>query len=205
MAARRKPMSSIAAMPGIWKNCALAAIATLAFAGCGGDDGTIPQGAGDDMLNQLDGLESSIAANQCEDAAEYASNFTDAVEGLPGEVEREVRDALEQVAAQMNRLVPSQCAIGDSGAAGVEPTETEEPATDAPETTVDPELTTPLPDDEATVEPEEPVEETAPPSDSGQGGGPSGNPGSSGQGTPSGQAGEVPSSSGGISQERRRP
>lgn len=173
--------------------------ACLAVAGCGSDDEgeAIPQESAATLEAQLANVQARIddgSLGACEDVRGSAdSSNTQAVEqvlnGLPGDVDQDLRDALAQGFDRLFELVDQRCQELSKAADGSDtPTETSEPAPDPiitetetetappPDTNTTPETTKePPPTD--TVEPPPAPEE--PPAE-GEGGGalaPDGNEG----------------------------
>ncbi len=192
--------SRLAPMPGRALITLCAAAWAVAIAGCGSDGGTIPSGDSEDMLSLLGGIEENVAAGNCDIAQGQVEQLAGVVDGLPQDVDAEVREGLDQATANLSELAsnPEQCedASGTTDLGGVEPEP--ETTTPEPETT-----TTTTTSSSTTTEPEEepaPEEETDE-GDEGTGGGPTE--------TPPGQDGEAPGNSGegpasgGIGGEKR--
>jgi hypothetical protein len=131
-----------------------AALCAVALAACGDDDqGTIPEDQGQAMLDQVATVESLVDQGECNDARSAAVGFTQQVDELPDEVDREVQAALVEAGANLVELTqnPDQCepvVTGPSGVAETVPDEEEE----TPEQT--------LPDEETPEEETEQPEET---------------------------------------------
>jgi hypothetical protein len=168
----------------------LACLFAFGLAGCGSNDGTIPQDQSGDLLALLDNVKSQAESGDCDTASAYANEFAKRVDGLPSEVDPDVREELDKAAANLDQLAsePDQCQPVETGASGpdgvetpTESTETVEPTT----TSTEEETTTTT----TTTDEEEP---TAPPSDDG------GNPGQSDEGLtpPSGDEGQQGGSTG---------
>ncbi len=167
----------------------LAPLVALALAGCGsGDDGTIPEGDGNELLALLDALQSDVEAGDCETIDDRAAQVQTQVQALPAEVDSAVKTELLDAAAQLENLSadPPECVdSGATGGSGVEPVEEaeEEPAAETP--AEEPEV------------PEEPAPTEAETDSPSQGNGPpTDTPGNS---DPGGD--EAPSESGGVSGE----
>jgi hypothetical protein len=181
----------LAAMPGKGARvtCASAVAAcALLLAACGGEDeGTIPKEQGATLLAQLDAIESSVEAGDCDAAQATADEFAATVNALPGEVPQDVRGALIEASANLEELAadPAECKEPEVG-----PTDTETTTSSTTETTTS--STTSSTTDETTTD-----EETAPPDDPG-GGPPADTPGNSNPGGGSSDDFEGGSSSGGI-------
>ena len=193
MAARpRTRVTRLARMPGIRATAsALAVVCAVALTACGSDDeGTIPPENGDAMLAQLDDVEQSVAANDCDTARSAAVGFTEQVDDLPSEVDPDVRKALVDAGNNLVQLTTdadqcSQTITGPSGQTGA--TEETDPTTEPPaEETPPPEEETP------------PAEEETPPADEG-GNGNQGNGNGNGNGGEFSGGGE--NSGGGIGSE----
>ncbi len=148
-----EPLSRLAAMRGTLRNSLLMCAFALALAGCGSDDGTIPPGDADNLLNQIDAVRDAVQEGDCDLAQSHAEELISQVDELPNDVDPEVAGALTKAAANLDDLAanPDQCTeTGASGIPGAQPTET----TDTTET-VEPETTT----TETTTTDEEPPEE----------------------------------------------
>ena len=186
-------------MPGTLRNVVLGAVAAMLVAGCGSDDGTIPQDNGDDLLATLEAVDTNTAAGECAAAQDQAESFKNKVNELPAAVDDEVKQGLQQAADQLVSLAANECEPDENttGAQGVQTTdavETEPTTTEEPTTTQ--ETTT---EETTTEEPEEPVEpETeelqeapglAPSGNQGQGPGGSGGVGSDGGNGPGARGG----------------
>ena len=132
----------------------LVIVAAALLAGCGSDEeGTIPADDADTLISLLNAVEEAVADQNCEFAEDYASQFVDAVNQLPAEVDDEVKEGLREAGQQMTDLSqdPEQC-DPDAGASGEEgpeeePTSTtttsEEPETTTTTTTTEEEQTDP--------------------------------------------------------------
>jgi hypothetical protein len=184
----------------------LVIVAAALLAGCGSDEeGTIPAENADNLINLLNAVEDAAADQNCEFAADYASQFVDAVNELPAEVDDEVKEGLREAGQQMTELSqdPEQC-DPDAGASGEDGPEEETTSTTS--TTEEPETTTTT----TTTE-----EEQTDPSNEGQGspdqGGGNTGSGNEGGGDSSGNQGGGPpeievqpgTDSGGIDPEGR--
>jgi hypothetical protein len=182
MPERQKAITRLAAMPwGVRKtSAAIGAVAlAIAVAGCGSDeDKTIPPGASDQLIAQLQEVESQVSAGRCELAQGEAQNFRSSVDQLPAEVGVETKEELRELANNLVSLAsdPDQCATeeGATGGQGVVPEETDttttEPTTTDTTTTEEEEPTKPEPEPEpAQPEPSQP--EQQPSESQGQGSG----------------------------------
>ena len=147
---RRTP-TRLAAMPGIRARltCALAvaAGASLLAACGGGEDGTIPQDAGDQLLARLASIEEAVNSGDCETARVDAIELTGTVNTLPDDVDPEVKKGLIQGAAKLQELTedPTQCVEPDIGT-----TDVTESTTTSSSTTSTTESTTTTTDEETT-------------------------------------------------------
>jgi hypothetical protein len=166
----------------------LALCACLAAAGCGSDDESegdpIPAQQAAELQNRLDETEARLAngsVGACKDILEDTMpEVTRILSGLPGSIDADVRDALEESFDNLWSLVESEC----QDLKPDEPVQTEtdtEPETTPTETQPETTETTPPPTDTTTA-----PEEAPPPSDGdGDNGGevpPSGNGGGVGPG-----------------------
>jgi hypothetical protein len=161
--------------------CALA----LAATGCGSDEEGegIPPEAVQTLEGQLGSIERRVDAGACQDVTEGDDTDVDKVEqtinGLPSDVDPDVRDALEQSFQRLFQLVQEEC----------RPTETETETETTPPETVPPETTpteTTPPETTPTQTEEEPPGQQKPkkPKDGGQGN--DGSNGGGGQQAPEG-------------------
>jgi hypothetical protein len=154
----------------------LALGACLAAAGCGSDDeGTpIPADTAAALDRQLDGVQARLdngSAGACRDILEGSRGPNrDAVrqllDGLPGGVDPDVRDALEQSFENLWSLVERRCEEAAADEAN-KPEPAPEPETTTPETQTETTETTPPETDTGTT----PEEETLPPDGDGENGG----------------------------------
>jgi hypothetical protein len=184
---RRKGVTRLAAMPQVVRktSAAVGAVAVaIAVAACGSDDEkTIPPDASEELIAQLQRVESQVTAQRCELAQSEAEGFRSSVDQLPAEVGTETKEELRELADNLISLAsnPDQCApeTGATGETGVEtedtPTTTTTEQTTTDTTTDEEEPTKPEP---AQPEPSQPEQQG--PSES-QGEGPvTGNLGGSG-------------------------
>ena len=149
--------------------CLLAATATVALAGCGGDDEPqgekLPPGITQTLLQQLDSVGDRVAAGvsgACDDI--YSDDpdtgnigpIDDALASIPSDVDPEIRSALEQSVERLTQLVDQECDQIRADEQGIDtetettptetvPTETETVPTETTETTTTPPETTPTP------------------------------------------------------------
>jgi hypothetical protein len=150
---------------------ALAAAALLA--GCGGDEGTIPQADSDQLVTRLTEIEEAIPRGDCDGAQDSADLFVEQVADLPGDVDAEVKRLLTAGGARLQELASEQCEEPPpTGASGEEGFQPEEPTT-TPETTAD--TTTETTTD--TTEQQAPPEDDGDEDGSGNQGGNTGNQG----------------------------
>ena len=194
-------------MSGTARKPLLACVLTLALAGCGGDSGesgtlTEDQAAG--LQQTATQVENYFNAGRCEEASEEADRLVAAIDDLPAEVGKDVKDPLREMAQNLEDLANEECE-GSESESQPEP----EPTT-PPVTTVDPTTATdtteepdpsedeeededqPEEEDEQPQEPDppEPAPEPEPPT-----------------GPPPGQQPEAPGNSngtGGVGEEDRR-
>jgi hypothetical protein len=152
---------------------ALAVVAcTAALAACGGDEegGPIPEEAGNQLLGQLDQIQTQVQQGLCDEAAATAGAFAEGVDQLPPEVSGELRTRLVEASANLEALTQDseqcQTSTGTSDPAVVEPPETTTTTTDEPTTEEPP------PDEEPPPEEDDQGENVPPP-----GGGAGGNEG----------------------------
>jgi len=153
----------------------LVLVTAALLAGCGsGDEGTIPSGDADDLINLLNAVEDAVAEQDCDTAQDNANQFVTVVNNLPSEVDDEVKDGLRQAGERMTTLSrdPDQCEPegGATGETGTDEPVEEEPVEEESTTSSTTEETT---TEEQTTTEEEPVEEE--PEE--PGGGPPDNPG----------------------------
>lgn len=144
---RLGPLTRLAAMPARLRISLLAPVAALALVGCGsGEDGTIPEENGNELLDVLDSLQTDVSGGSCDSVPGLAEELSLRVGALPAEVDPEVKSELVDAAAHLQDLSqdPPECAdSGATGAEGVEPapeeddTTTEAPVEPAPEETTD--------------------------------------------------------------------
>jgi hypothetical protein len=187
-------VTRLGSMPGIRAiSSALAAGAcAAALAACGGDDegGPIPQEEGNQLIGQLDDIESLVEQGACDAAQQVAVEFATGVNNLPEEVGGELRQRLVEASGNLESLTGDQCTppTGTTGETGELPPETTEEV--------------PLPEEETTEEPTTTDEEEPPPPEEDEGNGPptdtpgGGDPGGGNQG--GGSIGGDEDSSGGI-------
>jgi len=161
---------------------ALAALVALAVAGCGDEEGKqIPADQAAELQARLGEVKRRLDPLRCGDLREDSLPAIAAqIAALPGDLDGDVRQSLEDGFEELQNLVDSECA---------EPTEP--PPTETETTPTTPEQT--APEEEPTV-PEEPTEpeeppEAPPPQDEGDGGEGNGRGGGSG-GTPGPGAGK---------------
>jgi hypothetical protein len=143
---RRKAVTRLAAMPQVVRktSAAVGAVAVaVAVAACGSDDEkTIPPDASEQLIAQLQEVESQVSAGRCELAQSEAQGFRSSVDQLPAEVGTETKEELRELANNLISLAsnPDQCEAPEAGATGedgVVPEETETTTTTTDETTTD--------------------------------------------------------------------
>jgi hypothetical protein len=156
--------------------------ACLAAAGCGADEegAPIPADSAATLQNQLNSVEGRIldgSVGACEDVSEaVGESNTDAVQqaidGLPGDVDQDVRDALQQGFDRLFELVQERCAeLAEQQETDTEttpevPPETETETTDTTETFPTETETTPT---DTTEEPTTPTTPETPSDEGGEG------------------------------------
>jgi hypothetical protein len=161
----------------------LAGVLTIGIAGCGGDDGTIPQSQSEQLLNILASLQNQVDDGNCAVAQSTVQQLNSAIQDLPSSVDTKVKDALERGTANLSDLTqdPQKCtsASGATGASGAETTDsTYSTPTTTPDTTTEAETTTDetsTPEEDTGDQPPsgpQPGHETPPAGDQGPQGGP---------------------------------
>jgi hypothetical protein len=144
----RRPITRLAAMLGRTRIALLAGVLTIGIAGCGGDDGTIPQSQSEQLLNILASLQNQVDDGNCAVAESTVQQLNSAIKDLPSSVDTKVKDALERGTANLSDLTqdPQKCtsASGATGASSVETTDSTSSSTSTttPDTTTGPETTT---------------------------------------------------------------
>ncbi len=139
-ASARKRTASIAAMPKKLRSTSLALIlagASLALAGCGGDDGPDPSIPGDEataLLSAIEEIEANVEVGSCLVAADRTDSLIAEIDELPDGVDEDVRSALDNGANNLRLLLadPDQC---EGRTTTTEPTTTQEPTTTREEPT----------------------------------------------------------------------
>jgi hypothetical protein len=162
-------LSRLASMPGTRAISSALAVAACAgtLAACGGDDGggPIPREAGDQLIGQLDQIETLVDQGNCAEAQEVAASFAEGVDQLPAEVDGELREQLVRASGNLESMTQDtdQCTppTGTTGETDVVPPETTETTTTTTEDTTE----------TTTTDEEEP-----PPTDEGDGEGNGGGP-----------------------------
>ena len=129
-------------MPGAARISLLALISGLALAGCGGGgDKSIPADQGDMLLTRLDEIEGAVEGGNCDGAAASAELFATQVDGLPEEVDDEVKRLLIGGAERLTELV-TDCEPTPTGPSGFEAQQpTTAPAVTSDETTTETTIT----------------------------------------------------------------
>ena len=119
-------------MPGMMRVAALLALAVsiAAIAGCGSNDinGTIPQANADQMVAELDGVETLLASGDCSGAQARVQDFLDQVDLLPSTAGSELKGALRDSGNNLKSLV-AQCQSGVTGPTGNQTTSPERSST----------------------------------------------------------------------------
>jgi hypothetical protein len=173
-------------MPGMTRVAGLLALAAsvAAIAGCGSNDinGTIPQANADQMVAELDGVETLLASGDCSGAQARVQDFLDQVDLLPSTAGSELKGALRDSGNNLKSLV-AQCQSGVTGPTGEQST-TQHPSTK--HTTTDTTTAETSTSEETTTTPEEPA---SPPAHSNAGG--NGNANGEGNGTSGGSNGNA--------------
>ena len=173
-------------MPGMTRVAALLALAAsvAAIAGCGSNDinGTIPQANADQMVAELDGVETLLASGDCSGAQARVQDFLDQVDLLPSTAGSELKGALRDSGNNLKSLV-AQCQSGVSGPTGATSQHTSTKHTTSETTTAEASTS-----EETTTTPEEPA---SPPTHSNAGGNGNGNANGQGNGTSGGSNGNA--------------
>ena len=121
-------------------------------AACGQDDSTLLSSSRAESLRQdLDAVESAVAEGRCQRARQALDDLDGTVDGIPGEVDRGLRQRLRDGVELLVQQVPEDCRDN-------QPEEPEETVTEEPEPEPVPTETEP----EETVPPETEPEETTP-------------------------------------------
>jgi hypothetical protein len=176
-------------MPGMMRVAALLALAVsiAAIAGCGSNDinGTIPQANADQMVAELDGVETLLASGDCAGAQARVQDFLDQVDLLPSTAGSELKGALRDSGNNLKSLV-AQCQSGVTGPTGEQSTSqhTSTKHTTSETTTAE----TSTSEETTTTTPEEPA---SPPTHSNAGGNGNGNANGQGNGTSGGSNGSA--------------
>ena len=182
----------------------LALAACLLAAGCGSDDegAGIPRNSAAALENQLDSIQDRFefpGGAACADITDGDDPNTTAVQrridGLPADVDADVRDALQQGFDRLFQLVEEQCKKPQTETQTDTVTEQAPPPPETEtETTPPPTTETTPPPTETTEPPATDTEQQVPP---GQGGNAPGAEGGSGEGGQGGDAGDGQGGSGG--------
>ncbi len=151
-----RPLSRLAAMRGRTRISLLACLFALGLAGCGSNDGTIPENDAATLLALLDTMDNYVDSGTCEQVPSTAEEIADQVDGLPSDVDTEVRDALVSATARLDELAakPGECEevpAGTTDTGTVETTTSTTTAEETTSTTTDEETTT---EDETTTQDE---------------------------------------------------
>jgi hypothetical protein len=181
-------------MPGMTRVAALLALAAsvAAIAGCGSNDinGTIPQANADQMVAELDAVETSLANGDCPGAQARVQDFLDQVDLLPSTAGSELKGALRDSGNNLNNLV-AQCQSGVTGPAGEQSTPQHTSTKRTTPSTTTAETST---SEETTTTPEEPA---SPPAHSNSGGNGNGNANGQSNGNSGGNPGDGNAGGGG--------
>ena len=143
---------------------AAAALAALAFSGCGsGNPRMLSEDDSQTLIATVDSIEQSVADGDCERALAQVAELQAQVGTLPPTVAKKLRDRLAQGASHLQAQVPQDCAAEEEAT----PTPTETPtetSTPVPTPTPAPtEVETPTPaETEEPQEPEQPPEPEQP-------------------------------------------
>lgn len=173
----------------------LALAACLLAAGCGSDEegAGIPRRSAAALENQLDSIQNrfEFGGAACTDITDGDDPNTDAVQkvidGLPADVDSDVRDGLEQGFDRLFQLVGEQCKKPQTETQTETVTEPAPPPTETEtETTPPPTTETTPPPTETTEPPATDTEEQVPPGQGGNAPGGQGGSGENGQGGNSG-------------------
>jgi hypothetical protein len=127
--------------------------AALVLPGCGSDNGgkDLPRSSVQSLQNQLDSIQRRVKAGACRDVTDGSDPNTQvvqsAIDGLPSDVDKDVRDALEESFRNLFQLVQDNC----------------EPAATETQTEPTPTVTEPAPTPPKTSPPETGTTETTPP------------------------------------------
>ena len=179
-------------MPGMTRVAVLLALAAsvAAIAGCGSNDinGTIPQTNADQIVAELDGVETLLASGDCSGAQARVQDFLDQVDLLPSTAGSELKGALRDSGNNLMSLV-AQCQSGVSGPTGATSQHTSTKHTTTDTTTAETSTS-----EETTTTPEEPA---SPPAHSNAGGNGNGNANGQGNGTSGGNPGNGNAGGGG--------
>lgn len=160
---------------------ALAAMAALGLAACGGGNGAdlLPGGTASEITSNLDRVERLADEGDCSGASEAALAVSDQVEALDG-VDAKLKQALREGATRLNEVV-ADCeeATTEETSPAIEPAEVpaeaakkekpEKPAKPKSEEKEEPEETATTPTVPPQAEGPEEGEEEAPPAESGAG------------------------------------
>lgn len=185
----------------------LALVCAALLGGCGGGgEGTIPSDDAEGLITLLDAIRADLDAGDCDLAADHATEFTGAVNGLPNEVDNDVQGALIESAARLAELSTdsAQCEAASSEEDVEQTTSTTTEQTSTSTTTTDEETTTT--DEETDEEPADSDDEGEGAEEVDEGDDAPVEPPTEDPPQPEEPEVEVgPSESGGIDPERRRP
>jgi hypothetical protein len=168
----------------------LAAVGVLMLSGCGADEGAIPSGDGELLMQKTDELKAQVDAEECDEANATLTEIRQASLELPDDVDPEIVSSLDRLISRIDEQLDEQCVEEEEEITTTETTT--EPV--VPTTTAEPTTTEPTTTEEDT-DPDPPGQGGTPPGQGGtppgQGGGGSGGGGSGGGG--SGGTGGTPS------------
>jgi hypothetical protein len=101
-----------------------AAVAVLSGCGSGNDiNGRIPAANADQLNTELETVRSAVASHDCVTAGSGADGFVQAVNELPATAGADLKEALQEAAANLRTLVNDQCPpTGATGPSGAQPT-----------------------------------------------------------------------------------
>jgi hypothetical protein len=111
----------------------LVGCAVVLGVGCGADDEgePIPQQSAQDLQGQLSSIQGRLATGACPDVVEgddtNVQKVSGIIDGLPSEVDSDVRDALRESFERLFELVEQECAAEETETT---PTQTQTPPTE---------------------------------------------------------------------------
>ena len=151
--AAKRPLASIAAMPGRTSSIAIASvIAGLVLAGCGGDDEpepSIPADSASTLVSTLQRVQDNVDVGSCLVAEREVQQFQSELDALPSDVNQDVIEALQRGSQNLIGLLEEDCE--------------DEPETTTEETTTETTTNEPTTTEETTTtQPTEPTTPTQP-------------------------------------------